>query len=347
MSEHQGKIRLKERQEKQKSSRKEGKKSAPRKLAAKWWFIRLLLKIIVVALALYALSCYVILRFTLTPSSKGRDMDGSFISMFSEYPKLKHWTDSLKANGALLESTIYAADSTLLHAYYIPAPRPTRSTAVVVHGYTDNAIHMLHLAYMYHHDLHFNVLLPDLRYAGLSGGDHIQMGLRDSEDVERWIARADSLFSTDTRIVVHGVSMGATAAMLMAGRQQSPHVRCYVEDSGYATLEEQLTHVYGEHHIPSFLFLPGVELLCRWIYGWDMADCDCLASLRRSSLPMLFIHGKADDYVPFKMVYRLYQAKPRDKFIWTPDKVQHARSYHDDAREYTDRVDAFTSMFLY
>lgn len=53
-----------------------------------------------------------------------------------------------------------------LHAYYIAAPQPTKKTAVIVHGYTDNAIRMFMIGYLYNHDLQYNVLLPDLQHQG-------------------------------------------------------------------------------------------------------------------------------------------------------------------------------------
>ena len=61
--------------------------------------------------------------------------------------------------------------------------RPTAKTAVIVHGYTDNAIRMMMICYLYNKKLDFNILLPDLRDTGLSGGNAIQMGWLDRKDV--------------------------------------------------------------------------------------------------------------------------------------------------------------------
>ena len=69
------------------------------------------------------------------------------------------------------------------HAIYLYAPKTTEKTAVVVHGYQVRSEGMLHIAYLYNHDMGYNVLLPDLYGHGESEGDHIQMGWKDRWDV--------------------------------------------------------------------------------------------------------------------------------------------------------------------
>ena len=67
-------------------------------------------------------------------------------------------------------------------------------TAVVVHGYQVRSEGMLHIAYLYNHDMGYNVLLPDLYGHGESEGDHIQMGWKDRWDVIRWSEIANEIF---------------------------------------------------------------------------------------------------------------------------------------------------------
>ena len=69
-----------------------------------------------------------------------------------------------------------------------------------------------------------------------------------------------------------------------------------------------------------------------------MAKCD---------LPMMFIHGDKDDFVPTAMVYPLYEAKSEPKELWLVPKAGHAVSYNKYPQEYTRRVDAFVSKYMY
>ena len=57
--------------------------------------------------------------------------------------------------------------------------------------------------------------------------------------------------------------------------------------------------------------------------------------MAKCELPMLFIHGDADDYVPTWMVYPLYEAKPGEKELWLVPGAGHAYSYRDNREEYT------------
>ena len=104
------------------------------------------------------------------------------------------WADSLRSSGALRDTVIVGDGGERLHAVYAAAPEPTDRTAVIVHGYTDNAVRMLMIGYLYNHDLGYNILLPDLHYHGESEGRAIRMGWKDRLDVLRWMDVANGLF---------------------------------------------------------------------------------------------------------------------------------------------------------
>lgn len=305
-------------------------------------------KVVLILVVLFILLSYSLMRYALTPVSETRDIQGSFNEMFSEFPYLRHWTDSLNAHRALLDTTVYAADSTLLHALMIRAPKSTPETAVLLHGYTQNAVRMLHLAYLYNHDLRFNVLVPDLRHSGQSGGDHVQMGWNDQDDVRMWMDIANRRFGGHTRMVVHGVSMGAFCAMCLSGAQQPSYVKAYVEDCGYTSVHDVFKYrLRRQFGLPSYPVLNLASEMCRWQYKWDFEEASCASALESSVLPMLFIHGGGDTYIPTDMVYELYQKKPRDKYIYVAPKATHTRSFQSNPTEYRNQVRSFLNMFLY
>ena len=61
---------------------------------------------------------------------------------------------------------------------------------------------------------------------------------------------------------------------------------------------------------------------------------------------MLFIHGDADDFVPTRMVYPLFEAKPGEKELWVVPGAAHALSYRDNPEEYTRRVAEFVGRYI-
>ncbi|MBP9507788.1 MAG: alpha/beta hydrolase, partial [Bacteroides sp.] len=138
---------------------------------------------------------FYMLNYSLCPNETllSKEAD-SYPYMYKEYPFLEAWVDSLRKEDALRDTFITNPQGVQLHAYYIRAPRPTSQTAVIVHGYTDNAIRMFMIGYLYNRDLQFNVLLPDLQHHGDSEGDAIQMGWKDRLAVMQWMNLAQGLY---------------------------------------------------------------------------------------------------------------------------------------------------------
>lgn len=191
------------------------------------------------------------LNYSLRPENRGKDLQGSMEYMMQNYPQLKPWVDSLQQHHALKDTFITAPDGIRLHAYYAYASHPSRRTAVIVHGYTDNAIRIFQIGYLYNHSLDYNVLIPDLRYSGLSEGEDFQMGWLDRKDVIQWIDTAPALFGDSLQMVVHGISMGAATTMMVSGEKLPAYVDCFVEDCGYTSVWDQFKKELKEQFSPS------------------------------------------------------------------------------------------------
>lgn len=271
----------------------------------------------------------------------------SYEDMYAEYPSLERWVDSLNTAHALRDTTIMGMDGERLHAFYVAAPEPTDKTAVIVHGYTDNALSMFMIGYLYNHDLGYNILLPDLHYHGQSEGRAIRMGWRDRLDVLHWMEVANAIFGGQTQMVVHGISMGAATTMMVSGESLPDYVRCFVEDCGYTSVWDEFAHeLKSRFGLPAFPLLYTTSWLCELKYGWNFREASALEQVRKARLPMLFIHGGSDKFVPTQMVYPLYDAKQGDKELWVVPDVDHAHSYRDAPTEYTQRVGEFVGRYI-
>ncbi|NDV59005.1 alpha/beta hydrolase [Bacteroides sp. 519] len=299
----------------------------------------LLLTTIIIGGSFYMLS------FSLKPDFP-KDEASAYKDMFSTYPFLEQWVDSLNAVSALKGMSILNKDGRHLNAYYIAAPQATDKTAVIVHGYTDSAIRMLMIGYMYNHDLGYNILLPDLQYHGFSDGTAIQMGWKDRLDVLEWMDIANDLYD-NTQMVVHGISMGAATTMMVSGEELPPYVKCFVEDCGYTSVWDQFSKELKEQFgIPAFPLMYTASWLCDVKYGWDFKEASAIEQVKKCQLPMFFIHGDADGYVPTRMVYPLYEAKSNPKELWVVPGAAHAVSYRDNPQEYTTRVKSFVDKYI-
>lgn len=310
-----------------------------------------LLLIIVIGASIY------LLNFALKPdNNKGRDYTRQYAAMKARYPWIKPWVDSLQNAKAIRDTFIIAQDGDRHHALYIYA-NPSEASkdsaspraAVLIPGYTDCAVDMLHFGYIYNKVLGMNVLIPDLHANGKSDGTAMQMGWKDRKDVLQWIGIADSLFrgkAAHTRMVVHGVSMGAATAMNVSS--EAPQiVRCYIEDCGYTSVWDEFSYELNDMFgLPDFPLLYSASALCKLKYGWSFGEASPLKQVAKCHKPMLFIHGGNDTYVPTHMVYPLYTAKPAPKYLVVFRGSAHAHSYLDHRWEYESTIKKFVDRYL-
>lgn len=258
------------------------------------------------------------------------------------YPMLCGWVDSLESCGIIRDTSMVDDEGFTIHAYYAAAEGGSRKTAVIVHGYTNSPYSVMMLARMYRDSLGYNVFMPHLNFHGASEGDAIQMGWKDRLDVERWIPVAHGMFN-DTLQVVHGVSMGGATTMMVSGDELPEYVRGFVDDCGYTTVWDQFAFRLKEQFgLPPFPILYAADLVTRIRYGWGFREASSLDQLARCGLPMLFIHGAEDDFVPTAHVFRNFDAKVNGyKDLWVVPGTAHARAYKNYPAEYTERVRMF------
>lgn len=319
-----------------------------------------------IVIALIGASQYM-LDFALCPAkNKGRDYNGQYTVMKGRYPWISLWIDSIQKTKAARDTLVTAHDGDSHHAMFIYAPRATSKTAVLVPGYTDCSVDMLHVGYIYNKVLGMNIIIPDLHANGKSDGKAMQMGWKDRIDVIQWIAIADSLFRDSTghaRIIVHGQSMGAATTMNVSGELSEPSteikrlfpslssvvpsVKCFVEDCGYTSAWDEFSYEINEMFgLSDFPVMYTASVLCKIENGWTFGEASPITQVAKCRKPMLFIHGGNDDFVPTQMVYPLYNAKPAPKYIRVFPGSAHARSYHDHRMEYEQLIKNFSEKYL-
>ena len=197
------------------------------------------------------------------------------------------------------------------------------------------------------HDRGMNVLAPAARAHERSGGDYIGMGWPERLDIVAWIEQIVQA-DPEARILVFGESMGAATAMNVAGESLPANVKCIIEDCGYTSVWDefslQLKDVFG---LPSFPLLDVANLVCNVRAGYDFHKASSVEQLKRATVPMLFIHGDQDTFVPYSMLDQNYDAcasKVKQKL--TIHGATHAKSAQVDPELYWNTVDNFLDEYF-
>ena len=317
--------------------------------------------VVVAALAGLALAGNFLVDFALNPHSevsmaatmRSGDVDGLD---YAEAPKLDEayaeeaaaWFDAERRSVSHV-----ADDGTELLGWELSgaedgAYADGHTWAVVCHGYIGRPADMAKYAYHFA-QLGMDVLMPAARGhernvdAGL-----IQMGYGDAKDLLGWI---DDIVARDpeARIILFGVSMGGAEVMMASGMSGlSENVRLIVEDCGYTSVWDefvlQLDNVFG---LPSFPILNVADAACLLRAGYTFEAASSVESLRSASVPMLFIHGDEDAFVPFSMLDECYDAcESEEKEKLVVPGAGHGLSASTDPDLYWGTVDDFIARHL-
>jgi len=236
-------------------------------------------------------------------------------------------------------------DGYLLVAEEFPV-RESGKWVLLLHGYTGWKEEMYQFAFWYYSQ-GYSVLVPDLRCQGESEGDFIGMGWTDHYDCELWI---DHILTQtpEAEIVLHGQSMGAATALIMAGSPEaSGHIRAVVSDSAYTEAYEMFGDKMTEwFHLPAAPFVDSACLMLRLRGGYNLRDASPLRAVAESKVPTLFIHGDEDRMIDVGMSYELFEAASCEKELFIVEGAGHAQAQDKDPDEYYGRIDAFLKRFL-
>lgn len=243
---------------------------------------------------------------------------------------------------------ITSDDGLKLRGYYLPSERAEGRTAIVAHGYSGKGKDMGAYAKIYYENLGYNVLIPDARGHGESAGGYIGFGWPERRDYLRWIRYILDETGEKAQIVLHGVSMGAATVLMTSGEELPPQVKGIVADCGYTSVKAQLSYqLWRMYHLPSFPFVHSASMITRIKAGYFFGEASALKQVRQARVPVLFIHGDADKFVPFAMMEELYQAcrSPKDKLVVRG--AGHGLAYDTDNAEYIRKVCGFAARYVH
>lgn len=244
------------------------------------------------------------------------------------------------------ETDIISNDKLRLHGYKVLNPVKKSSIWIVlIHGYMGCSYEMVRYAKKFI-DMGYNTLLIDLRAHGKSEGKYIGMGWKDKDDLICWINRLCNQYE-DVKIILYGISMGAATVMMTSGEKLPSNIKCVIEDCGYSSIEDEYKSILI--NINSWItkyILFSANIVTKIKIGYFFDEASSVNQIKKSKLPMLFIHGTNDTFVPYEMLDKIYEAKsnPKEKLI--VEGAGHAKSAKIQPELYWNKVQGFIKRYI-
>ncbi len=192
-----------------------------------------------------------------------------------------------------------------------------------------------------------NLLLIEQRSHGRSQGRAITFGILERLDCLGWVNYAVERFGPDIKIVLYGISMGATTVLMASGLTLPENVKGIVADCPYSSPTAIIKSVCKKMHYPPNLSYPFVWLGARIFGNFDLNATTAAEAVKLAKVPILVIHGEADDFVPAAMSEEVFNASPEYVQRETFPGADHGISYLVDEARYKKIVTAFTKQILY
>ena len=260
-----------------------------------------------------------------------RELIIQYIKAAAALPCEKVWTKSF--DGLNLCARLYVND-------------PKAPFDILFHGYKSGSIKDfsggINLSLKNGH----NVLLVDQRAHGDSEGNIISFGLNERFDVVSWVNYLIDRFGNEILIGLYGISMGA-ATVIMASELDLPkNVKLVVADCPFSSAEDIIIKVTSETKCPLFLLKMFLPMSAKVLGKFNIRASSAVKAAKNAKVPILLIHGKGDDLVPFSMSEKI--KGNNDKVEFHPfDCNVHGLSYIFETEKYEQLVKDFNEKHLH
>ncbi len=233
----------------------------------------------------------------------------------------------------------------ILHADFIFSENESNTFVIIVHGYTSNPCGMGVYVQKYH-DLGYNVLTPSLNGHGDSESGNITMGWKDRLDLIDWVNFIAENYP-DSKIVIHGESMGSATTMMALGEELPENVKAAVADCGFSSVWDIFDNkIRNNFKLPTFPFLYSMNTVNKVVSGFDFRTASSIEQLKKSKIPVIFIHGDKDTFVPYEMLDKVYEACASEKEKVTIPGSPHARNSCTNPDLYWNSICNFINKYI-
>lgn len=247
----------------------------------------------------------------------------------------KHLTDKFK---------IKSKFGYQLQVYELIENKENKRFVVMSHGYTYSHHGTIKYAKMMI-ELGYNVILYDHRFHGESGGKNTTLGYHEHHDLNTVISYVYKKYGDDLFLGTYGESMGSATCLLEQAYDE--RVMFVISDAGFKDLKTLIKSQIKAKRLAPWMFYGIVNLNVWFISKGNLTKVSPIESIKNSDIPILFVHGKLDDFIPYQDTVDMYESYLGKKMLFLAEKnAYHARSYYHNQEKYFAILKEFNDRYL-
>ena len=241
------------------------------------------------------------------------------------------------------EIRMVSHDGIRLAAHWCPHENAKR-VIIAMHGWRSSWSRDFGMFDEFWHNNNCSVLYVEQRAQNESDGEYMSFGILERYDCLEWIKWANKRTEEKLPIYLHGISMGAATVLMTTGFELPENVCGVIADCGFTSVPAIWKHVVKNRlHIPYSSLAANRTYKKRIHVGTkEYSTKDALSS---NKIPVLFIHGEEDDFVPTRMSYENYECCVAPKQLYVVPGAGHAMSYYMDCSGYEQVVKDFWEAY--
>jgi dipeptidyl aminopeptidase/acylaminoacyl peptidase len=249
-----------------------------------------------------------------------------------------------KYHADLQDVSIQAADGAMLRAWFVRPMEFNGNAVLLLHGITDNREGMAGYGKLFL-DHGYAVLLPDARRDGESGGELATYGLKESDDIHRWVSWLESQ-ELGASACVYGFGESYGAALILQSLAVEPRYCAVAVESSFSTAREMsYERVSGPLHLAPWFgrtlgrpIIAAAVAYTRVRYKMDLLQPSPLSAVEHSVVPVLLIHGERDSNISPRHAAILAHAARDHVQLWLVANAGHTMAWAAAPQEFESRV---------
>lgn len=223
----------------------------------------------------------------------------------------------------------------------------SKKVVLCFHGYTSEGMNDYSTLAKFYLEQGFCLLIVDERAHGKSEGTYIGFGCLDRRDAKLWIDYAIERLGEDCQILLHGDSMGAATVLMTTGLKLPKQVKAAISDCAFTSAWDVFSAVLKNmYHLPPFPIMQIANRMVKKRAGYELDECNARNEVKKAEIPILFIHGDSDTFVPCDMVYELYESCASDKELLIIEGAGHVEACYKNPEKYEGAIRSFIFPIL-